>query len=354
MKKLLLLFLTFFTIGVHADALDACLQKISANDQLWQQRLFDKKDGIFNTLKEDETITNEIVQKNKSKIYTLLAGNVLLNCNKDLSDIAKIPRGQIKFNHDKNKYAFDFSTETMFDYIDTRMGILVINKRNLTPGEVLELSSIPKNKKFFSDECSDWTIWDNLDDDAAVNVAGQEVFNEYGGTKNEFFLDFTEGDNRRAFPGLVLMDKTFSTKEQIVSYHNINTGIEKAQQFAAKLKNTACSNQDLAVYLVALDVKHDASSEKNGWAIAAGIGGGTFAWIGLSAAAVVTPLAATAWLPAFVGNAMLSTAAAATSVPVAGWIAAGLLVAGATAISLYPFEIEKIQQVMVLDGPYNL
>ena len=150
------------------------------------------------------------------------------------------------------------------------------------------------------------------------------------------------------------MDKTFSTKEQIVSYHNINTGIEKAQQFAAKLKNTACSNQGLAVYLVALDVKHDASSENNGWAIAAGIGGGTFAWIGLSAAAVVTPLAATAWLPAFVGNAMLSTAAAATSVPVAGWIAAGLLVTGATAISLYPFEIEKIQQVMVLDGPYNL
>ena len=344
----------FFMTNVQANTLDDCLQKISSDNTLWQQRLFDKKDGVFNTLGEKEILTDELVQKNKAKIYTLLAGNIMLKCNKDLLEIAKIPRGLIEFVHDKNKYAFDFSTETAFSYIDMRTGILVINKRNLVPGEVLELSSIQKDKKFFSDECSDWTIWDNLDDDAAVNVAGQAVFNEFGGSSNEYFLDFAEGDNRRAFPGLVLMDKTFSTKEQIVSYRNINTGIEKARQFATKLKGGVCSNQNLAVYLVALDVKRDTSSGKNGWVVAAGIGGGAFAWIGLSAAAVATPLAATAWLPTVVGNAMLSTAAVSSGVPVAGWVVAGVLVAGATAISLYPFEIEKIQQVMILDGPYHL
>jgi len=354
MKKLFLLFLIFFSVAAQATALDICLQKISLNDNFWQERLFNKKNGIFNTLGDQEKLTDEMVQKNKAKIYTLLAGNILLNCNKDLANIEEQPRGLIYFKHDTNNYAFDFSTKTLFDYMEMRTGILVINKKNLSHGDVLELSSLPKNKKFFSDKCSDHTIWDNLDDDAAVNIAGQAVFNEYGGSKNEFFLDFAEGDNRRAFPGLVLMDKTWSTKETIVTYRNINTGLEKTRLFASKLKNSACSNQDLAVYSVILDVKRDTSSEKKGWAIAAGIGGGTMAWIGLSAGAVALPLAATASLPVIIGNAMLSTAAAATSVPGWGWIVAGVAIAGATAISLYPSEIEKIDQVMILDGPYNL
>lgn len=355
MKKLFILFLMFFSVTANATVLDSCLQKISSNNSLWQERLFDKKNGIFNTLGTQEKLTDDMVQKNKAKIYTLLAGNILLNCNKNLSDIAKQPRALIYFKHDTNNYAFDFSTEKLFDYMEIRTGILVINKKNLSPGDVLELSSLPKNKKFFSDDCSDHTIWDNLDDDAAVNVAGQETFNEYGGSKNEFFLDFAEGDDRRAFPGLVLMDKTLSTQESIVTYRNVNTAMEKTQQFASKLKNGACSNQGLAVYAVALDVKKaDTSSEKIGWAIAASVGGGALAWIGLSAAAAAAPVAATALIPAVIGDALLATAAGSSTVPVVGWVIAGVAVAAATAIALYPAEIEDLQQVMILDGPYNL
>ena len=205
-----------------------------------------------------------------------------------------------------------------------------------------------------------------MDDDAAVNIAGQSTFNEFGGSKNEFFLDFADGDNRRAFPGLVLMDDTGSSREKIVSYRNIATGIAKAEEFAEKLKKTACYNQDgLAVYLVALDVKRiediqkenpagkdvNTSGWQTGWAIAAGVGGAATTWIGASAAAVAVSSAATSWVPAWLGSAMLATATT-SWVPVVGWIAGALTVTAVTVASLYPYEIQDIQQVMILDGPY--
>ena len=249
---------------------------------------------------------------------------------------------EIPFTHDNKEYAFDFDVTQMFDYTNNiRTAILVINKRDLSAGTVLKLSDLPKSTSFFSpyhffsDECSDHVIVDNLDDDAAVNVAGQAVFNEYGSSKNEFFLDFSEGNNRRAFPGLVLMDKTWSGKEQIVSYLNPSIGMQKVQQFAEKLKNSACANQGLSVYLVALDVKRDASGEKKDkWSIGliSGAGAG----------------AATA------GIALWTGAAASATVPVVGWIVAGVLATAATIVTLTPATIEKLDQVMILDGPYNL
>lgn len=355
MRKLLfVIFGLVFTFTAQANVLDDCIKTISSDNTIWQNLLFDKEKGVFNDLKDTDELTDNLIDTKKNKIYTLLAADVLLKCNKELAKIATIQRGQIDFTHNNKQYAFDFSVDKMLEYIDLRTGIIVINKRSYSPGDVIKLSDFPRNTKLFSDECSDWTIADNLDDDGAVNKVGQSVFNEFGGSKNEFFLDFTEGDNRRAFPGLVLMDETGSTKEKIVSYRNLSTGLQKAQGFATSLKSSECANQGLAVYLVALDVKQDTSSEKKGWAIAAGIGGGALAWVGLSAAAVAAPVAATAWIPAVVGDALLATAAGASTVPVVGWIVAGVAVAAATAIALYPSKIENLQQVMVLDGPYNL
>lgn len=346
MKKILLILFAFFISSADANILDTCITKIVETPELWQNMLFDKTNGIFNILDDQEQLTDDIVQSNKSKIYTLIASDVLLNCRDNMANIAKIPRGQIPFNHDTHQYAFDFSTETMFDYIDIRTGFLVINKKNLKPGDVLQLSDIPRKQKFFSDECSDWTVWENLDDDAAVNIAGQAVFNEYGGSKNEFFLDFAEGDNRRAFPGLVLMDKTGSTKETIVTYRNLRVALEKMQQFGEKLKTSACTNQGLALYLVALDVQKDTTNAKVGWKVAAGVGGGAMAWLGASyAIATFTTVSNTA---------IVASGIAAMSVPVVGWIVGGIAVATATAIALYPSQIQDIQQVMILDGPYSL
>ena len=367
MRKLFVLFLLLIGTAAHATVLDSCLNKIASNDELWQQRLFDKTNGIFSELSDTDEIKEDIIQSKTKKIYTLLAGDILLQCNKDLSNILKTDRGIIPFKHNNKEYGFDFSTEKMADYIDLRTGILVINKKNLGPGDVLKLSDIPKKEKFFKDECSDWTIADNLDDDAAVNVVGQSVFGEFGGTKNEFFLDFAEGDNRRAFPGLVLMDETGSSREKIVAYRNIKTGIEKTETFAERLKQTSCSNDGLAVYLVALDVKKiediqkenpagkdvNTSGWQTGWAIAAGVGGAATTWIGASAAAGAVSVAATAWMPAWLGTAMLATATT-SWVPVVGWIAGALTVTAVTVASLYPYEIQDIQQVMILDGPYHI
>jgi len=349
MKKILfLIFSLVISFTAKANILDDCIKKISEDKEVWQDLLFDKQKGIFNDINDTEDVTDDMVESRKNKIYTLIAADVLLKCNKDLSRIAKVERGVIDFTHNNKPYAFDFSVAKMFEYIDLRTGIVVTNKRTYSPGDVMKLSDFPKNTKLFSDECSDWTIWDNLDDDVAVNKIGQSVFNEFGGSKNEFFLDFTEGDNRRAFPGLVLMDETWSTKEKIVTYRNMQLGLEKAQQFASALKNSECSNQGLAVYLVALDVKKDTSSEKKGWMIGASIGGGAMAYLGVSSALLATTsLGATS-------SVVFWSGVAANMVHPVGWIVAGIAVAASTAIALYPSQIENLQQVMVLDGPHNL
>ena len=339
MKKLLCIFLVLLSFSARADILSDCLNSIVKDDKIWQDLLFDKQNGIFKDLSDSAELTEEIVNLNKAKIYTLIAKDMEVKCPDKLAAIAKHDRAQIPFKYNNEDYGFDFSIETMFEHInEIRTGILVINKRNLSAGQVLKLSDIPKSTSwwspyhFFSDECSDHTIADNLDDDAAVNIAGQAVFNEFGGSQNEFFLDFADGNDRRAFPGLVLMDETHSRTEKIVTYINLKTGIIKAQQFAEKLKGSQCSNQGLAVYLVALNVQKDSSnSSMNGWAIGLLSGSAASAGVALYAGAV-----------------------AVATVPVVGWVVAGVLATAGTVVSLVPEKIEEIDQVMILDGPYLL
>lgn len=268
MKKLLFILCALLVSSAHADVLDACLEKIEQNNtNSWHDILFTNSNAIFNFLTDNDELTDDIVQKNKQKIYTMLAENILEACPDKLLDITKIPRGNIRFTRQDKKYRINFSTETLFDYSNIRVGFLIINKKNLEPGNILKLSDIPEKEKFFTDECSDHVIWDITDNKAAVNVAGQSVFTEFGGNKNEFILDFAEGDNRRAFPGLVLMEKTHSVQEQIVTYSNVKTATEKMELFGSKLRKSACSNQGLALYLVALDVKQDISEKLTIWGL---------------------------------------------------------------------------------------
>lgn len=331
MKKLVILFLMFLNISAHADVLSSCLEKVSKNKNF--------QSGITEIF-GDTDLSESNVFANKQQIYTLLSKSISENCGNDLVVIAKqqSDRGIIYFTHNKKEYGFDFSITEMFNGLGIQTGILVINKSNLGLNKVLTLSEIPKKQKFFKDACSDWTIADNLDDDAAVNIAGQAVFSEFGGSENEFFLDFAEGDNRRAFPGLVLMDETGSATEQIVTFLNLKTGITKAQQFAEKLKGTQCSG--LSVYLVGLNVSKD-YSEANAWEIgatgAATLTGATIGGVALAHAAGV-------------GAVFLA-------VPVAGWIVGGVILATAGAmygVAMIPQTIQDIQQVIILDGPYNL
>ena len=335
MKKILLILSIFFVSSANAGTLDGCLEKIAQTKE-WEKGITD----IFNKVE----LTDELVSAKKQQIYTLLTQEIANVCSDNLVTIAKSKnnRGTIYFTHNKKEYGFDFSIDQIFDNLIMRTGVLVINRRNLSSGDVLKLSDIPKKQKLFSDECSDWTIWDNLDDDAAVNIAGQAVFNEFGGSKNEFFLDFAEGDNRRAFPGLVLMDKTGSTKEQIVSYLNLKTGLKKTQQFAEQLKNSQCANQGLSVYLVALDISKDYTTASRLWQAVASV---PLAW----------HTGSVGYLVATEGVASLASLGAGfLGIPAVGWVIGGALSGVIYGVSMIPQQIQDIQQVMILDGPYNL
>ena len=344
----------FITVANAADnALETCLQKISADAKTWESGI----SAIFGNSELDDTN----VEQNKARVYQLLSERFGSLCGTELVPIAKqnIERGQINFKHKNKDYAFDFSINRLYEDLGIQTGILVINKRDLYPTKILEKSSLPKSTsrlrpyRFFTDDCSDHTIWENLDDDAAVNYIGQSVFSEYGGTKNEFFLDFAVGDDNRAFPGLVLEDVTWSSEEKIVTYTNIKTAVERTQQFADKLKNSACSNQQLAVYLVALNVKEQPKTTVSGNRDTAATVTGSIAGAGLAVGGVSTGVLASsaggAAAAAFGG-----AAGAVGWIPVAGWVVAGALGITAAAIAVWPQTIVDIKRVMILDGPYYL
>ena len=335
MKKILLFFSTICVIlfqgnVASADILNDCMRRVSDNADF-------KKAMTEEIFKDPSMLTQEGATQNKSKIMGLIAGEVILNCMANLGTLTKSANGKVWYERDNKKYAFQFKMDELFQYINIPTGVMLYNKPSLSVGDVIKLSDI--KKLYWSDECSDHTIWDNLDDDAAVNKAGQSVFSQYGGTDNEFFLDFEEGNDRRAFPGLVVMDESWSTTEKIVSFNNLHAAIAATQSFATALNGSACSNDGLSAYVVALNVEKD-STDKNAWSVGVGVTGGT--------AILVSTLA----VKTTVGASLLTAAGASSSVPVYGWIVGGILAATAGIISLIPGEIANIQQVMVMDGPY--
>ena len=299
---------------------------------------------IFPDAKE---LTQDYVTQRKSKIMGLLAGEVLVNCVNKIGMLVKQSTGKVVYERDNKKYGFTFKVPELFQYMQIPVGIMVYDKVNLGPGDVIKKAEA--KRWYWSEECSDHAVWDNLDDDAAVNAVGQKVFSQYGGTDNEFFMDFPDNDVR-AFPGLILMDETGSTKEHLVSFNNLHTAVEAAQSFANGLKGGACARDGLAVYVVSTKVRKQTTGEKKGWAITAGVTGGAMALLGYGASA----LAASTAVAATGSMVLVDSVLAVASVPVYGWIAAGIIVAAVGAISLIPGKLDNVEQVMVLDGPYML
>lgn len=339
MKKILNTIFVFFVLLTipqysRADVAADCMQAIT-NDPDFAKVMTSE---IFPNASE---LTQEYVTQRKSKIMGLIASETILHCMHNINTLVKRANGKVWYKRDGKTYAFQFKMPELFQYIDIPVGIMVYNKSNLSAGDVIELSDI--NKLYWSKECSDHVIWDNLDDDAAVNIAGQKVFSQYGGKKNEFFLDFEEGNNRRAFPGLVLMDKTRSSSEAIVAFTNLYTAVGAAEQFASALNNSPCSNDGLSVYVVNLETYPIASDNERAWAITAGVSGSAPLAIGVGLAKLAA-LGGTAWA----GTAGFL---AALNHPV-GWAITGVVAIGAGVMALVPSKIQDIQQVMVLDGPY--
>ena len=334
MKKILLILFALFIFPCHADVLDDCIETIvnpeDTSAESWQNLLFDKTNGIFKDVDDSAEITNDLVQVKKAEIYTAISGLFLKKC--PMSSLIRIiqtdvKRGKIPFTHNGLEYAFDFSVDTMFEYPSTRMAIMVMKKDNVpAPGKDMSLSDTPQTDYFFSKSCSahNPTLW--LSDSAAVNVAGQAVFSEYGGSSNEFFIDFPEGNRRRVFPGVVIMEKTMSTVEELVVYTNLKTAIQKTEAFAQNLKGKSCSGQNLAVYLVAIDLQESESSDRDS-AILFSLGGG-------AATGIIAGIAA-------------------SSGPV-GWIIGGIAAVTAGIIYVASYKIEQKDKVQILAGPYNI
>ena len=341
MKRIFELIITVFTCityacGAHADVLNDCMRAISSDP--------DFQTAMQTTIFPDPSmLTQEGATQNKAKILGAVAAEMLLHCPTQMGTLTRAANGKVWHPRDGNTYAFQFKMSDLFQYADIKTGIMVYNNKSLQPGDVIQLSDIPS--LYWNSDCSDHHIWENLSDDAAVNVAGQRTFGQYGGGSNEFFLDFEEGNNRRAFPGLVLMDKTGSTTERIVSFSNLHTAVSAAETFAKNLNNSTCSNDGLAVYVVALDVQKTSNNNKDGWAITAGVVGGPAAVVGIAAG--LNALGVTT-----VTSTLLSVSGATTAAGPYLWPVAAALAATAGAISLIPGEISDIQQVMVLDGPY--
>lgn len=346
-KKLLgfLLVLGLYTGVAHADAWTDCGAKIIANGGFATKvsEIIKSKPGVS---------PGETLQSRADDLRLLLLAYMFDNetglCKPEITEIAKFDELKLSFELNGTKYRFDINVDNLFDHFETQTAIMVYNNRNKRTWDVIKSSDIPK--LYWSNKCSNHTIWYNLDDDASVNVAGQNIFTEYGGTDDEFFLDFEKGNDMRAFPGIVLQDVTASTAENIVVFTHLPTAIKKAKAFADKLQNSHCSNQGLSVYLVSLAGTHSQTGVKGNetaakWIAGTGVGIGTIMVGGVA-------VAAKGILGAVVGSSLIAAGASVSWVPVAGWIIGGAALVAGGIISLVPTKIADIESVYVLDGPH--
>ena len=362
-KKLIpFLLAVFYVTSAFSNAWDDCSQRL-----IQDGGFAEKMTQIIKDNREDPT---EILEKKTDDIRFLLLAKMFSDdtglCKNEIIDIAKMDSLQLAFDIDGTEYEFDIDVNTLFDYFQTQTAIMVYNDRSKKMWDPIKNDDI-KNL-YWSDACSDHTIADNLDNDASVNIAGQKIFTEYGGTENEFFLDFEDGNNQRAFPGIIISDESNSTEEKLVVFTHLPTAIKKAEAFAKNLTNSNCGNQGLAVYLVSLvgnsdkenskitgieDTIKSATSDAGGGkagSIIAGTGVGIGAII--VGSATITGAGAIGTAAYGVASGLIALGLSVEAIPVVGWIVgtAAIIVGGA--IALYPADIADIKQVYVLDGPH--
>lgn len=152
----------------------------------------------------------------------------------------------------------------------TPIAFFVYNNATKKPGDIVRLTDI--TKLYWSNECSDHTIAFNLSNKAGVNIAGQRVFSPiFNQDKYEYFLDFQQGNNRRIFPGLVLLETQFTKgiQERLVMTAP-DKADEYAKQFANALANTVCKDENLVVYTVDLGTTFTQSDTGIDWGLALG------------------------------------------------------------------------------------
>jgi len=325
--------------------IDKCIERFVKKADMWQDPLFNKTNGVFKDIDANTQITKDLVDSRRATLLSLIGANVKQHCLHDLAAITQQKgKSKISIDHSGNNYIFDFDVDELADYMPIRVGILLAPRTlNKNINDIITEAEMPTDY-WWNKDCSDHTIWFNLDDHASVNKAGQAVFKEFGGDEHEYFIDFPVGSGgHRAFPGLILRDKTGSTEDLIIVYNNVKAGLEKIEAFQKALQNSKCSTDGLSAYLVALDASLPIDTSTNaGWYVAAGVDAAWLTAMGLGAAGVGGSTA--------VGTAL---AAAAGTGPV-GWIIGGVALAGIGIYSIYPSDIADIKQVAVISGPYPI
>lgn len=341
------LFIILFVVPAFGGAWQNCAQRI-INDGVFAEK-------VREIVGNDRAKAGEVLQAKADDIRLLLLAKMFDTdagfCKNEIVDIAKQKTLELAFDVDGRTYQFDIDVDRLFDNFNTQTAIMVYNNRSKKIWDPIK--NIDIKKSYWSDSCSDLTIWDNLDDKASVNVAGQQIFSEYGGTKNEFFLDFEKGNTQRAFPGLVLEDVTNSTEENIVIFTHLPTALKKVESFAKNLENSSCGNQGLAVYLVSIAGNPDKGNSGHGTAgaVTAGTGVGIGA-IMLFGGTYIAGSGILALSAAAIGTTIMSVGLSASAIPIVGWIVGGAALVVGGVITLIPADIANIDQVYVLDGPY--
>lgn len=146
----------------------------------------------------------------------------------------------------------------------TPIAFFVYNNATKKPGDIVQLTDIPQ--LYWSNECSDHTIALGLSNEAGVNIAGQRVFSPiFNQDDYEYFLDFEQGNDRRIFPGLVLLETSFPTVQERLVMTAPDKADEYAKQFATALANTVCVNENLVVYTVNLGTAFTPSDTGIDW-----------------------------------------------------------------------------------------
>ena len=224
-------------------------------------------DPIKSNILRGREFNQALVDREKDALYDLVAKNIMKRCTENFNDfnfdIVDATKIDIPFKLDDKYYKLTVDVETLFEHISIPTAVLVMNFNNKNIGDKITKADTP-SEMFFSADCSDHYVRDNISDDGPVNRAGQAAFPTYTG--EEFFIDFPFGKSNRAFPGLIIAAHTgIGGAEEVVWYPNYRVARANAKTFVEGLKNTACSKDNLSAYVVSMPVNPEKSWDSSGW-----------------------------------------------------------------------------------------
>lgn len=338
------------TASAFADAWTDCGTRLIQDGVVAQK--------VSEMIGSDREKAAEVLQKKADDIRLLLLAKMFADdtglCKNEIVEIAKFKELKLSFESNNIRYRFDIDVDKLFDYYETQTAIMVYNDRTKKIWDVIKSSDIKKS--YWSKDCSArWISGNPSYKNKAVNQAGRKTFPEFGGDKNSFFLDFEDGNDKRAFPGFVIMDKSWSTKEEIVIFKHLPTAVKRTQTFADALQNSTCGNQGLAVYLVSIAGNPDktgSTGHKGAGATIAGTGVGIGAVI-IGSTAIASGTAIVGGIAYGTAGLLISAGLSLEAIPVVGWIVGTAAIVAGGIVALMPEAITKdITQVYVLDGPH--